>query len=506
MGDPSLGERSKPLPLREAHLGNRFSFASAQLVDKSQLVAADTRWRAGHVNSRGATFRAVSLFSNCGAGDLGFRRAGFVFDIMAELDWRRLHVALLNHPEAAGIPGDLRKTWPTVVQTYRQTAGSERPALLAACPPCQGVSSARGRRGHERDAEAGSRDERNLLVDVIASVSRALRPRVVVVENVPAFLTRHVRHPKTGKGVSAAVLLIESLAADYAYFPLLTDLADYGVPQTRKRAFLTFVHRDESCLSWLQHQARAPYPRPTTSPRPGGRGHVTLGEALARLGAAPLDARDKVTARDPDGHPFHFVPVWRDRRYPMVAAIPPNSGASAWENDRCERCGSVAVGAVDAVCPQCGGPLLRPVVPGEDGTWRLIRGFQTSSYTRMRADMPASTITTASGHVGSHRTIHPSQNRLLSLLECAHLQTFPSSFKWGNALQRWGATNVRAMIGEAVPPIFTGRHGRLVARLLADQRAMTAIGIDDERVNKARKSLELQQTRYEQLSLEANCP
>ena len=33
---------------------------------------------------------AVSLFSNCGAGDVGYRQSGFQFDMMAELDPRRL--------------------------------------------------------------------------------------------------------------------------------------------------------------------------------------------------------------------------------------------------------------------------------------------------------------------------------------------------------------------------------------------------------------------------------
>ncbi len=43
-------------------------------------------------------YRAVSLFSNCGAGDLGYREAGFKFDVMAELDPRRLEVSLLKSP------------------------------------------------------------------------------------------------------------------------------------------------------------------------------------------------------------------------------------------------------------------------------------------------------------------------------------------------------------------------------------------------------------------------
>src|SRR5438309_10344941 len=101
------------------------------------------------------TYRAVSLFSNCGAGDIGYAKAGFNFDVMAELDPRRLEVCLLNHPSAAGVPGDLRKTWKKVVQIYRTRAGKNRPALLAACPPCQGLSSARGNRGCADDPDAG---------------------------------------------------------------------------------------------------------------------------------------------------------------------------------------------------------------------------------------------------------------------------------------------------------------------------------------------------------------
>ena len=96
------------------------------------------------------------------------------------------------------------------------------------------------------------------------------------------------------------------------------------------------------------------------------------------------------------------------------------------------------------------------------GTYRLITGFRTSTYTRMKSDAPAATITTASGHLGSNNTIHPFENRLLSTLECALLQTLPKRFKWGTALERWGHTNIRDMIGEAVPPLFTRLHGKVL--------------------------------------------
>src|ERR1017187_11000052 len=52
-------------------------------------------------------------------------------------------------------------------------------------------------------------------------------------------------------------------------------------------------------------------------------------------------------------------------------------------------------------------------------------------------------------------------NRLMSTLECARLQTFPAAFKWGKALKKWGHTNVRDMVGEAVPPLLDRKSTRL---------------------------------------------
>lgn len=425
---------------------------------------------------------AVSLFSNCGAGDLGYANAGFAFEVMAELDVRRLSVAQRNIAGADAVPGDLRQTWPEVVERYRARRGTTAPALLAACPPCQGMSSARSGRGRADDPDAGSRDERNLLVHVIARVAHALRPRVVVVENVPAFLGRVVRHPRTDSPVSAAVLLARSLRQRYRVVPLLADLAEFGVPQTRKRAFLCFVRRDELGAEALAAQGRAPFPRPTHAPEFGGT-PITLKKALRDLAAGSLDAGSKESA----GAGMHAVPIWDPAHYEMVATIPPNSGAGAWENDRCPSCGRSA-GPDEAMCASCETRLQRPVVE-EDGEWRLVRGFRTSSYTRMHPGRPAATITTASGHIGSDRTLHPSENRVLSPLECAHLQTFPRDFDWGDALKDWGATNVREMIGEAVPPSFTAMHGDVLAGMLQGRRHRPAISASDERVRRANHKL-----------------
>lgn len=312
----------------------------------------------GNLAMASRTLHSVSLFSNCGAGDVGFAKAGFQFDVMAEIDPRRLQVCLLNHPQAVGVEGDLRETWKDVVSTYKRRTRNCRLSLLAACPPCQGMSTARSNRGKEDDADAGMSDNRNLLVTVIAKVAKSLLPRMIVVENVQAFLTKKVRHPRTNQPISAARLLIDELASNYEVFPLLTDMSWYGVPQSRRRSFLTFVNRKERCVEALHERNKVPFPLRThgvDSPRE----KITVRKALKDMKLPKLDARSSRSANRGGYRGLHAVPVWSKTQYSMVAAIPKNSGKSAWENEECETCGTVEVADEDAVCPLCEGPLLR---------------------------------------------------------------------------------------------------------------------------------------------------
>jgi len=431
--------------------------------------------------------KAVSLFSNCGAGDVGFAAAGFRFQVISELVETRLEVAKLNHPDAVAVLGDLRRTWPVVVDTFREAHGREAPVLLSGCPPCQGMSSARGDRGRENDPDASSRDGRNLLVLPIAQVAKELRPTFVVVENVPAFLRRKIWDPNSATPLSAAKLLCNRLESDYRVYAAVVDLCEFGIPQHRLRAFLTLVRKDTEAFEVLQSTGCAPFPAPTHG-GPDGPKFVTIDDALGELDLPALDAGSVQTARSV-GNSMHRVPVWPDRRYEMVAAIPPGSGASAWETDHCGRCDEEGIARTEAVCPSCQSPLQRPTVRNPDGSWRLVKGFRSSSYRRMDPARPAATLTTASGHIGSDRTLHPWENRVLSPAECAWLQTFPSTFKWGDLIETGGPTGVRKMIGEAVPPRFTMLHGRVLAGLAAGREVTAALSQQDGRCQKALEKL-----------------
>ena len=80
-----------------------------------------------------------------------------------------------------------------------------------------------------------------------------------------------------------------------------------------------------------------------------------------------------------------------------------------------------------------------------DGTPVERRGGAPSGLKRFFADEPSLTITSAA----TREFVHPTEDRLLTLRECARLQTFPDSFVFaGNAASRI------QQIGNAIPPIL----------------------------------------------------
>ena len=95
--------------------------------------------------------------------------------------------------------------------------------LLAGCPPCQGFSALRTRNGARPN-----RDSRNALIDQMLRFATVLRPKTVMMENVP-HLERHISFRRLCAG-------LEQLGYEVSWD--VKDLAGYGVPQRRKRLIL----------------------------------------------------------------------------------------------------------------------------------------------------------------------------------------------------------------------------------------------------------------------------
>ena len=407
---------------------------------------------------------AISLFAGGGLSDLGYELAGFQFLIHSELEPNRAEFCARNFPDSTCVIGDLWKTWEEVVSEYQKRT-KKPPALVSVTPPCQGLSSSNPSRG--KVADASTSDERNLLLLASVPVIKELGPRIVVVENVPQVLQRVLRVAENEEPCKVVEAFGRGLGPEYRTFSKLVQMADYGVPQDRRRAILVAIRMDELCVKQLDDEHLLPLPRPTHAevPKDGRLPWDKLEEWFNQMDYPPLDAKSPESARN-DSDPLHFVPSYKGDRYLMVADIPPRSGRNAYQNSKCHECGHDDVPAGRVRCPTCGALMRnRPYVKKKDGTYRLVKGFK-SSYRRMHHDRPAPTITTASSHLGSDYKIHPWENRVLSIRECADLQTVPRFYNWQWAIETRHTYLARQVIGEALPPWFTLLHGQVLRKLL----------------------------------------
>lgn len=408
---------------------------------------------------------AVSLFSGAGLSDMGYEFAGFRFLTQVEADPKRAPIGEDNFPGSRWLAKDIRSVREEVVRTYRQS--TDRPLdLLVATPPCQGMSSSNPSRGRRQTAQAKLLEEKNRLVLEVLPVARELKPRLIVAENVRQVLTLHVTYQgREGKVID----LLEEALPEYVIFNGVVDMADYGIPQIRRRAIIVAVRRDQPWLDRLKSEGLLPWPRPTHSecPSNGDRPWITLGQWFESMEYETLDASDPKLAKG--RHPLHFVPNYGPDRYLLVRDIPAHSGRSAYESDTCPTCSFRPVPEGLVTCPPCGSLMRNRPYTLENGDRRLIKGFD-SSYRRMDPDRPANTITTNSSHIGSDFKIHPWENRVLSILECADLQTVPRFYDWSRALDERRSYLIRNVIGEALPPYFTYLHGRVLRSLLSAER------------------------------------
>lgn len=166
--------------------------------------------------------RAVDLF--CGAGGLteGLRQAGFKVLGAVEIDPLACRTYRLNQKPVKLWEEDITCVSGTSIMKALGLKRGEL-ELLAACPPCQGFSTMRTKNGNR-----WNRDARNDLIFDVLRLVRSMRPKAVMLENVPG-LAENERYISFRKG-------LESLGY-YITWDVL-DTADYGVPQRRRRLVL----------------------------------------------------------------------------------------------------------------------------------------------------------------------------------------------------------------------------------------------------------------------------
>lgn len=164
---------------------------------------------------------AIDLFSGCGGLTLGLKQAGFRIIGAVEIDPLAVETYKANHKRVVVWEKDITKI-PAIEVMRRLKIKRGQLDLLAGCPPCQGfstITTLNGRIG---------KDERNDLIFQYLRFVRAMRPKAVMMENVP----------KLAKNWRSKKLLAELRKLGYKARHGILDAADYGVPQRRRRFIL----------------------------------------------------------------------------------------------------------------------------------------------------------------------------------------------------------------------------------------------------------------------------
>ena len=404
-------------------------------------------------------FNAVSLFSAGGIADIGFHQAGFDFLAHVELLPKRAEIGKRNFPASEWIVGDVSeaRTLASVVQAVGETPVD----LLTATPPCQGLSSSNPTRGNRAHGTPEHDAMNRLMLEVPAYVN-ALRVRIAVLENVAAVLT----YPVEVDGVDSTVLEAFTAALpDYDVESQVIDVADFGVPQRRRRAVVVAIRRDEQAAVGEPDKLPTRWPTASHAATAGEEllRHVTLDDWFEELDYQALDPVDgPMTSEDP----LHRVVRMPAARHNLIASIRPGSGSSAWRNEICPSCEASPVPRELATCHVCGGAMVnRPIIEADEGL-RLISGFH-SSYQRMHPRKLAPPVMTNSNRVGGAYKIHPWQHRTLTPRECADLQTVPRFFDWGEEPGK-NQGLVRELTGEALPTYFACQLATVLSKILVN--------------------------------------
>lgn len=349
-------------------------------------------------------YTVVDLF--CGAGGLskGFLDAGFDVVLGIDFDDAALTTFEKNHGNAEALKLDLFDLTNVNVIKDKLEEKNIKLDVLIGGPPCQGFSLA-----GKRIAD----DDRNILYRAMVKTAEILKPKVILLENVPGMLTLY-------GGLGKERILSDFSDLGYKMNVKVLYAPDFGVPQIRKRAFFVGV---------LNSDIEFKYPLPCKNPE----NYVTCKQAIDDLPSLINDNNmDLSVIRKYSSEPnsdyekemrknsvfvYNHIPTKHEKKTIDTIALVPDGGNY------------------------------------KDLPDELSSKFKYhESMTRYASNKPSLTIDTG------HRThFHYKYNRIPTVRENARLQSFPDDFIfYGNKQQQY------RQVGNAVPPKLGEAMGKAI--------------------------------------------
>ena len=338
---------------------------------------------------------AIDLFAGGGGLTVGLKRAGFEVVSAVEKEKHACATYRANHPEVHLLEQDITEVSGDDLKNLAEHGEID---LLAGCPPCQGYTSLN---------KDGIDDPRNRLIFEISRLAEEIRPRAIMMENVPGLTTKGTDQYEELKAN------LKTLGYELDNSAEVLQAADYGVPQERRRLVI---------LAGLGFEIELPSP---THSKDGENG-LSLWKSVADAIGGKKYIGDPLTLSEAKGQgdirqsDWHVVRDLSEQNQLRIAvAVPGQSWAAIPEHLR----------------PEC-----------HRGNYI---GF-TNVYGRMEWRQPSPTITGGCTTFSKGRFGHPVKDRTISVREAALLQTFPRNYLFDIPYME----HVCNVIGNALPCDF----------------------------------------------------
>lgn len=416
-------------------------------------------------------YKFVDLFSGCGGLSLGLSMAGLqgqfaverdpmAFDTFSDnfLGKRNVPIANFEWPSwlekrAWGIDDLLEQHRPHLVQMQGEVS------ILAGGPPCQGFSFA-GRR------QEG--DPRNLLFEKYVQVVDAVKPSVLILENVPGMKVAHsgpamddgTREQATESYYDKLKKSLETIG--YQVHGMIIDASRFGVPQRRSRLIVIGLREELAstleggvmhvfnALESKRIEMLSRHGLPKTKP-------VTSQDAISDLLVRRNLTRPCVDPFSPKGFEEvdYLGPVTTYQR-----AMHKHCRTDAMDSMRLARHREEVRDRFKKIIKEC----EQGVRMNEESRARF--GLKKHRIYPMSALEPAPTITTLPDDV-----LHYCEPRILTVRESARLQSFPDWFRFRGKYTTGGELRTKecpryTQVGNAVPPLLAEAIGLAVASVL----------------------------------------
>lgn len=360
----------------------------------------------------------LSLFANVGVAETYLDELGIEIKVANELEPKRAKFYSHLYPKTNMIIGDI--TDEKIRKVIVLESKKNNVDFIIATPPCQGMSLA---------GKMDKFDKRNQLIYYAIEVIKKIKPKYILLENVPQLLRTKI---KVDNVIISIPEYIHKELDDYYNFAdeNIVSAKDYDVPQMRKRNIFLLSRKDMNYVWQVPKKKKiitlreAIYDLPSVDP--------LLKEGLEEtLKLFPDFLIKKENAEKVSR--FHRPPMHAKKH--VVAMMHTPSGCTAFDN--------------------------KIFYPKKDDGTRVNGHYNT--YRRFEWDKPARTITQNNGVISSLCCVHPGKSyvkngevlysdpRCLTLYELFIVFSLPKDWN----VPDWADERfIRRVVGEGIPPML----------------------------------------------------